>query len=309
MRNTQYHVGIQLPHYLKPNSTSLDFASHHKPPTMDKIAVTLMVVVLAAIAFQTLMKNSAGKPSLDKDEFREFPLIEKTSVSHNSAVYRFGLRSPSAVLGLPIGQHISVAAHIDGKEIVRSYTPTSTDEDRGYFDLLVKTYANGNVSKYLSTLKLGDKVRIRGPKGHFNYRNGLVKKFAMVAGGTGITPMYQIIQAIAGDPSDNTEVTLIYANVNFDDILLKKELDDIAATNKNIKIHYVLNNPPEVWEGYVGFVTPAILQATIPAASSDVKLLLCGPPPMVSAIKKAAIDLGFEKAKPVSKLEDQVFAF
>lgn len=275
---------------------------------MDRLVFTAVIAVLTALAVQAFLKMQV-KPSLDKDEFREFPLIQKTVVSHNSAIYRFGLRSPSAVLGLPIGQHISVAAHIDGKEIVRSYTPTSSDEDKGYFDLLVKTYPNGNVSKYLSTLKLGDKARIRGPKGHFNYSNGLVKKFAMVAGGTGITPMYQIIRAIARDPTDRTEVHLIYANVNFDDILLKKELDDLVAAHPNIKVHYVLNNAPENWKGSVGFVTPEILKQHLPAASSDVKLLLCGPPPMVSAIKKAAVDLGFEKAKPVSKLEDQVFAF
>ncbi|KAF4631696.1 hypothetical protein G7Y89_g6429 [Cudoniella acicularis] len=43
--------------------------------------------------------------------------------------------------------------------------------------------------------------------------------------------------------------------------------------------------------------------------TDDVKLLLCGPPPMISAMKKSAESLGFKKAKPVSKLEDQVFAF
>ncbi len=39
------------------------------------------------------------------------------------------------------------------------------------------------------------------------------------------------------------------------------------------------------------------------------KLLICGPPPMVSAMKKATESLGYTKARPVSKLEDQVFCF
>lgn len=50
-------------------------------------------------------------------------------------------------------------------------------------------------------------------------------------------------------------------------------------------------------------------QERLPPPSKDMKLLLCGPPPMVSAMKKAAESLGYDKAKPVSKLEDQVFAF
>jgi cytochrome-b5 reductase len=52
--------------------------------------------------------------------------------------YRFALPSPSDVLGLPIGQHISVQAVINGKEIMRSYTPTSSDDDLGHFDLMIK---------------------------------------------------------------------------------------------------------------------------------------------------------------------------
>jgi cytochrome-b5 reductase len=132
----------------------------------------------------------------------------------------------------------------------------------------------------------------------------------MVAGGTGITPMYQILTAIARNPNDHTKVDLIFANVNPDDILMKKELEDIAATHDNINVYFVLNNPPEDWIGGVGFVSVEILKKFCPAVpSNDTKLLICGPPPMVSAIKKVAVELGYEKAKPVSKLEDHVFAF
>ncbi|ANB15518.1 Cbr1p [Sugiyamaella lignohabitans] len=271
--------------------------------------IAAVVTVVSILAVQILFKSSADKPALDKNVFREFPLIQKTVLTHNSAVYRFGLARPTDNLGLPIGQHISVAAYINDKEIVRSYTPTSSDDDKGYFDLLIKSYPNGNVSKYVSELKLGDLVKVRGPKGQFNYTNGLVREFGMVAGGTGITPMYQIMKAIAKDPNDKTKVSLIYANVSVDDILLKKEIDELVAENDNINVHYVLDRPPEGWTGSTGFVTADILKAHAPAPAADVKLLLCGPPPMVSAVKKAAVTLGYEKGKPVSKLEDQVFAF
>lgn len=42
------------------------------------------------------------------------------------------------MLGLPIGQHISIQANIDGKNVMRSYTPTTLDNDKGYFELVVK---------------------------------------------------------------------------------------------------------------------------------------------------------------------------
>jgi hypothetical protein len=52
--------------------------------------------------------------------------------------YRFGLPKETDCLGLPIGQHISIQANIDGKNVMRSYTPTSLDNDKGYFELVVK---------------------------------------------------------------------------------------------------------------------------------------------------------------------------
>lgn len=89
-------------------------------------------------------------------EWQEFKLKEKTVVSPNTAMYvthvlfhghrkftqshsyRMALPHPKDVLGLPIGQHIQVSANIGGKDIQRSYTPTSSDDDLGHFDLLIK---------------------------------------------------------------------------------------------------------------------------------------------------------------------------
>ncbi|CAN6645226.1 NADH-cytochrome b5 reductase 1 [Trichomonascus vanleenenianus] len=271
-------------------------------------AVTLGAVLLAAV-YQLLFRSAGDRKVLKVDEFQEFPLIQKTVISHNTAVYRFGLPRPTDCLGLPIGQHISVCANIDGKEIVRSYTPTSCDDDKGFFDLLVKTYATGNVSRIIGNLNIGDSIRVKGPKGQFRYTPNMCREINMVAGGTGITPMYQILNAVTKNPEDKTQINLIFANVNPEDILFKKELDDCCAAYKNVKVYYVLNNPPEGWTGGCGFVTADILKEQCCPAADDVKLLICGPPPMVSAVKKAAMSLGFAKAKPVSKLEDQVFAF
>lgn len=146
------------------------------------------------------------------------------------------------------------------KEIVRSYTPISGDHQPGYFDLLIKAYPQGNISQHVASLNLGDKIRIRGPKGAFIYTPNMVRRFGMIAGGTGITPMLQIIRAIIrgrGD-GDKTEVDLIFANVNVEDILLKKDLDEISQ-DASIRVHFVLNNPPENWTGGAGFVTEEMI--------------------------------------------------
>lgn len=99
----------------------------------------------------------------------------------------------------------------------------------------------------------------------------------MIAGGTGITPMLQIIRAALKNPADRTKLSLIYANVNFDDILLKKELDDLAAKYPHrFTVYYVLNNSPENWSGGVGFVSKEQIEKYIPRSSNDIKVLMCG---------------------------------
>lgn len=93
------------------------------------------------------------------------------------------------------------------------------------------------------------------------YTPNMVRHFGMIAGGTGITPMLQIIRAvIRGRPTgDKTEIDLIFANVNQEDILLKEDLDTLAKQDAGFRVHYVLNNPPEKWDGGVGFVTPEMI--------------------------------------------------
>ena len=77
--------------------------------------------------------------------------------------------------------------------------------------------------------------------------------------------MLQIIRAIVrGRPRnggrDTTLVDLIFANVNFEDILMKDDLDKLAAEDDGFRVYYVLNNPPEKWDGGVGFCTPDMIK-------------------------------------------------
>lgn len=188
--------------------------------------------------------------------------------------YRFALPTSTSILGLPIGQHISIGANLDvpsdpkdansakvKKEIVRSYTPISGDHQPGHFDLLIKSYPTGNISKYMASLSVGESIRVKGPKGAMVYTPNMVRHFGMIAGGTGITPMLQIIRAVIRGRAlgDKTEIDFLFANVNQEDILLKDDLDSLAKEDSGFRVHYVLNNPPENWSGEVGFVTSEMI--------------------------------------------------
>jgi cytochrome-b5 reductase len=141
---------------------------------------------------------------------------------------------------------------------------------------LHQTYPNGNISKHVSTLKIGDSLQVRGPKGQMRYGPGLASHIGMIAGGTGITPMLQIIRAAMKDPKDTTKIDLIYANVKEEDILCRKELDELAEKNDKFDVHYFLNEPPQGWKGGEGFVSKEKIEEVFAGPKDDAKVLLCG---------------------------------
>ncbi|KAK2612288.1 hypothetical protein QQS21_001714 [Conoideocrella luteorostrata] len=248
---------------------------------------------------------------LDPAKYSRLPLQTKTMVAPNVYKFTFTLPTTSTVLGLPIGQHVAIKADVGKESVSRSYTPVSNNSDRGVLELVIKVYPDGKLTNgYLAGLEVGDEVLFRGPKGAMRYKRGLCKKIGMVAGGTGITPMFQIVRAICEDDRDLTQVSLIYANRTEQDILLRKELDTFARRYpQNLKVHYMLDQPPADWPYGKGYVTKDLMQEKLPAPSMDTRMMLCGPPGMVNAAKSALVDLGFEQPGAMAKITDQIFLF
>jgi cytochrome-b5 reductase len=247
---------------------------------------------------------------LDPVTYSPLPLKTKTLIAPNVYRFTFSLPKSSTLLGLPIGQHVTIKAEVAGETVARSYTPVSNNSDRGVIELVIKVYHDGKLARHLATLNPGDEVLFRGPKGAMRYHPGLCKKIGMVAGGTGITPMYQLIRAICEDERDTTEVSLIYANRTEEDILLRKELDRFARRYpKNFKVYYMLDNPPAGWASGSGFVTQDIMAERLPEPAPDSKIMLCGPPGMVAAAKKALVNLGFKQPGASTKASDEIFVF
>jgi len=244
--------------------------------------------------------GAAELVALDPRKKIAFKLAEKIELSHNVRLFRFALQSPQHKFGLPVGKHVFLYANIGGETVMRAYTPTSQDKDLGHFDLVIKVYrANehpkfpegGKMSQHLDSLAIGDTIDVKGPVGHFVYegRNkfslnrkpGSAKRISLIAGGTGITPCWQIIRTVTDDPEDNTEVSLLYANQCEDDILLREQLEELAAKHTNFKLWYTLDRPPEGWTYSSGFINEDMVREHLLPAGPDAIVAMCGPPPMI----------------------------
>ncbi|XP_028247094.1 NADH--cytochrome b5 reductase 1-like [Glycine soja] len=288
---------LELPFNMALRFPKLDFKSF---PFTENLNPELLghVVALVAVGFTAAYiyyRAKHPKGSLDPKNFKEFKLIKKTQLSHNVARFKFALPTPSSVLGLPVGKNILARGKdSQGEEVMRSYTPITLDSNIGYFELVVKMYPNGKMSHHFRQMKEGDYLAVRGPKGRFSYKPGQVRAFGMIAGGSGITPMFQLIRAILENPKDKTKVHLVYANVTVDDILLKEELDNFANKfAQRFEVYHVLNKPPEQWNGGIGFISKEIIKSHCPEPAQDIQILRCGPPPMNKAMATHLDALGY----------------
>ncbi|ETN83515.1 oxidoreductase NAD-binding domain protein [Necator americanus] len=208
------------------------------------------------------------------------PLAEKIEISHDTRKFRFCLPSEKHVLGLPVGQHVYLTAKIDGKLVVRPYTPVSSDDDLGYVDLMIKIDFRGPSG--LIVYKGNGKFAVRPDKKSSPILHTF-KRISMIAGGTGITPMLQIITAVLKNDDDNTHIRLLYANRSDDDVLCRKELDDLASKHSNkFKVWYTVDQPSPNWKFSTGHVNDQMIKEHLSPPSEDAAVLLCGPPPMVN---------------------------
>ncbi|KAF9118442.1 hypothetical protein BGW39_001170 [Mortierella sp. 14UC] len=156
-------------------------------------------------------------------QWQPIRLVKKESISYDTRIFRFELPGASIKFGLPTGKHVFLRGKAnDGKVFVRAYTPISDDSLGGQVEFLVKIYKptekfpeGGHLSQVLDTLHIGDTVDVRGPLGSFLYsghgrwtfgtHSGRACRIITMAGGTGITPIYQLIRAIVKDRTDRTE--------------------------------------------------------------------------------------------------------
>ena len=186
----------------------------------------------------------------------------------------------------------------------------------GYLELVVKKYPNGPMSSHIYGLNVNDELEFKGPLPKYPWSANKHQHVSLIAGGTGITPMYQLARQIFKNPEDKTKVTLVFGNVTEDDILLKKELDELENTYpQRFKAFYLLDNPPSGWTGGKGYITKDLLKTVLPEAKEEnIKIFVCGPPGLYKAIsgtKNSPADQG-ELSGALKELgyeKDQVFKF
>ena len=181
-------------------------------------------------------------------------------------------------------QYVSVALNIDGAIVHKPYTIRSNPKDalgreNTSYTLTIKIVNPGYASGWiLSHWKEGDEVDISGPLGDFYYQELRdAKNVIAIAGGSGITPFYSMAAAIV-DGIEDFNLTILYGSRKADGILLKDEIEALAAaSNGKVKVVHVLSE--EEKEGYEhGFINAELIRKYAP--EGEYSVFMCGPKAM-----------------------------
>ncbi|KAL3223561.1 hypothetical protein MRX96_049725 [Rhipicephalus microplus] len=150
----------------------------------------------------------------------------------------------------------------------------------------------------------GDPLTTKGPKGRFLYegrgqfstdqgrRLPLVTRLGLVAAGSGVTPMLQLLRHLLADNADQTTVMMIDVNSSEQDIIAHQELEEYAQHLDTFSIRHVLSRPPtsEDMVDYVpGPLNLEVMTEHLPPPNSGTMVLCCGPPRFIAGIYEPAL--------------------
>lgn len=234
--------------------------------------------------------SKAALKQMDFSKFTELKVLSSEQYNHNVKRITFALPTEESVTGLgPItsllSQHTPEGAWIP---VFRPYTPVSDNNVPGTVTFMVKKYEGGKGSTKMHSLKPGDSMKFKSLQ-EFDYKPNQYGSMLFIAGGSGITPIYQLTRAILRNPADKTKISLIYANNAEEDILLKKEFEELEKQHPERfqKVFTVSKKSGADADVETGYVTKQMIDKVWPGKSQGQKVLVSGPPAMIEAVAGA----------------------
>lgn len=216
-------------------------------------------------------------------------------VTETPTVKTFRL-APSSGTELPFifspGQFLNLAFWIGGARMNRSYSISSSPTQREFVELTVKREPRGAVSRHITDLlKVGDHIEAGGPVGRFTFTGTEADSVVLIAGGVGVTPLMSIARYLT-DRAWGGDIFLVYGCSSPTEFIFR---NDIAALQRaNPKLHAVVTMERHDgidWNGPTGRITKDLLSRAVPNLASR-RIHLCGPTPMMDAVKAILLDSG-----------------
>jgi glycine betaine catabolism B len=224
-------------------------------------------------------------------------IIDET---HDVKTFRF-VAEPGLLFSYKPGQFLTLDLEINGEEVLRSYSISSSPSRPHSLEITVKRVPSattdlptGLVSNWLhDNIQVGSEIKISGPMGKFTCFQYPSQKLLFISAGSGITPMMGMSRWLCDTMAD-CDVVFLHSSRTPTDIIYQQELMMMSARHK--KFHPLVtvtqNNSGQNWLGLTGRITASMLQSIVPDFMERVAFV-CGPEPFMAGTKKILEDLNF----------------
>ena len=190
------------------------------------------------------------------------------------------------------GQFMTVEIETEGRRVKRSYTIASSPTRQEYVEISVKREEHGIVSRALhDTLADGDELTLSAPSGTFTFTGEGEESIVLVSGGVGITPMMSVIRYLT-DRAWAGHIYLLHCCRTTDDFCFRDELEYLQRKHPRLNITATMTRARgSTWVGPTGRLSAGLIRECVPDIASKL-VHLCGPPPMMEALKGTLCKLG-----------------
>ena len=200
------------------------------------------------------------------------------------------------------GQFLTVTVAPDDGPIKRSYTISSSPTERDYCEITVKREGQGAVSRFLhDRVHEDDTLQVTAPSGRFTFTGEESTSVVLISGGVGVTPMMSAARYLT-KRSWRHDIYFVYSVREEADIIFREELEYLQRRYPNLHVIIAVGQNASDERYVKGRITREVLAARIPELPTR-RVHICGPPPMMDAVKEMLIGLGV----PTDQIRTEVF--
>lgn len=202
-------------------------------------------------------------------------------VSETTAILQVDASAHAQRLDFLPGQYARL--NVPGTDAWRAYSFAHCPNDANQLQFLIRLLPDGAMSRYLrQRCAVGQTIEFEAPFGAF-YLRQVERPIVMVAGGTGLSAFLGMLDELAVRGAGGQPVRLYYGVTQARDLCEIERIEAYAASIPNFSHEVVVMNPSPEWQGKTGLIPEHLPREALAQAPFD--MYLCGPPPMVDAIR------------------------
>ena len=181
------------------------------------------------------------------------------------------------------------------------FSITSSPTNKLYQEFSIKRC--GVLTEHLHSMQAGDEILVRGPYGNnFPVDTEALKgkNLLFIAGGIALAPLRSVINYCLDNREDYGEIDILYGSRSADDLVQRKEIEEVWMNIPGVNVHLTIDRPQEGWDGNVGFVPTYLKELNF---DTNRVAILCGPPIMIKFCLQGLTEMGFKHEQVYTTLE------